>query len=83
MIMDEIKKRRASSHYEEILHPNEEVAEKNDEEIDPNAPFHWPTSRFVVWFLKFDEETLRPFFIRKYSKTRLLIEDQYQELIRK
>jgi hypothetical protein len=76
MIMDELKKRRNSSVYEEMTHPNEEESEKL-EEYDPDAPFHWPQSSFVRWFLRVDEETLRPFFIRKYSKSKVLIEDQY------
>ena len=82
MVMDELKKRRNSSVYEDITHPNEEETEKL-EEFDPNAAFHWPQSSFVRWFLKFDEDSMRPFFIRKYSKSKMLIEDQYQELIKK
>lgn len=34
------------------------------------------------WFLRKDEETFRPFFIRKYSRSKVLIEDQYQELVK-
>lgn len=82
MVMDELKKRRNSSVYEEMTHPNEEETEKLDD-YDPSAPFHWPQSSFVRWFLKVDEEKLRPFFIRKYSKSKIFIEDQYQELVKK
>ena len=64
------------SEYEEIVHPNEEK-EENENVYDPNAPFHWPTSSFVRWFLKFDEEKMKPFFIRKYSKAAAMIEDEY------
>jgi len=36
----------------------------------------------VNWFLKFDEEKLRPFFIRKYNPAKAVLEDEYQELIK-
>lgn len=87
IIDGEVKKRRASSmwdHHENIVHPNEERDTKEvDEEDDPNAPFHWPKSRFVKWFTQFDEEKLKPFFIRRYDRVRAAIEDQYQELLKK
>jgi len=35
----------------------------------------------VKWFVKFDEQKLRPFFIRKYNAAKLVLEDEYQELI--
>jgi len=69
-------------HHEEIVHPNEERSGSVDEDIDPDAPFHWPSSSFVRWFLRIDESHLRPFFIRKYNKRVALLEDEYQELIK-
>lgn len=86
MIDQELTKRRASSvgavsHYEEITHPNEDRSGSVNE-YDPDAPFHWPTSSFVRWFVKYDETTLKPFFIRSYDKIQAMIEDEYQDLIK-
>lgn len=33
--------------------------------------------------MKYDEETLKPFFIRNYSRVRQLLEDEYQVLLKK
>lgn len=82
-----MSKRRASSlfndsHYEEIIHPNEEGNSSLLDPIIDGMPFHWPTSSFVRWFILFDEHKLRPFFIRKYNRTIALLEDEYQELIK-
>lgn len=44
-------------------------------------PGSWADSRFVNWFATFDEEKLRPFFIRNYNVVTALLEDEYQELI--
>jgi hypothetical protein len=78
----ELKKRRASSlfnesHYEEIEHPNEANDDSSEEEHDPNEPASWAKSRFVKWFAHYDENVLRPFFIRKYNKARIMLEDEY------
>jgi len=83
----EMGKRRASSlfnesHYSEIEHPNEQKDDSSEEEeYDPTLPASWAKSKFVRWFSRFDENTLRPFFIRKYNKARMLLEDEYQELL--
>ena len=55
------------SHYETIEHPNEITDVSTRDDQDPNEPFSWPNSSFVKWFSKYDETTLRPFFIRKYN----------------
>lgn len=83
----EITKRRVSSahnesHYEEIEHPNEVNEDSSDEEYDPNEPASWAKSRFVRWFGQFDENVLRPCFIRRYNRARAMLEDEYQELLR-
>lgn len=81
MIAQELSRYGASmvneSHYDLIQHPNEEQEPDSDEEDDPNEPASWAKSRFYRWFSLWDEHTLRPFFIRKYSKSKMLIEDQY------
>lgn len=69
-----------STHYEEIIHPNEEQ-EENEEEGESKSNVGWVNSKFVKWFLRFDEEKLRPFFIRKYNAAKAVLEDEYQELI--
>ena len=59
------------SHYEEVVHPNEE---KDLDEttrysilVGQGKAFGWVHSRFVRWFMNFDAEKLRPFFIRNYT----------------
>jgi len=81
------KRRKSSifneSHYEEIIHPNDEKEEDTEsDEEDEIAEPSWKTSRFVKWFSRYDENVLKPFFIRKYNKAVMLLEDEYQELIK-
>jgi NhaP-type Na+/H+ or K+/H+ antiporter len=84
-----LMKRRASSifnesHHEILVHPNEEKGvddSMTSAQLD-NEPASWPTSRFVRWFTLYDENVLKPFFIRKYRKEVQLLEDEYQELVR-
>jgi hypothetical protein len=53
-----LMKRRASSlfnesHYEEIVHPNEEVSldqSRRPSMLDGDGPSSWATSSFVRWF---------------------------------
>lgn len=77
-----VEKARAMSHYEEILHPNE-INEEDDSnnKSKQKSTIGWVNSKFVNWFLKFDEEKLRPFFIRKYDAAKAALEDEQQELI--
>jgi hypothetical protein len=70
-----------STHYEEIIHPNEEN-DDIEEEGDQKSNIGWVNSRFVRWFGRFDEEKLRPFFIRKYNSAKTILEDEYQELLK-
>lgn len=78
-------KERTLSHYEIIVHPNEEVDLDDsrlsilEEQSDQAAS--WAKSEFVQWFAVFDEEKLRPFFIRNYNPAKATLEEQYQELI--
>jgi len=72
---------RAVSVYEEMQHPNEEVEE--EEEVDPGLlnkdgeRIGWTNSWFYNWFSKFDEETLRPMFIRNFSPEQIILADEY------
>ena len=34
------------------------------------------------WFMIFDEEKLRPFFIKNYSKALVVLNEEYQTLIK-
>jgi len=59
--------------YEEIVHPNEEKSMISDalsrrpSYLLGAQPASWVNSAFVNWFVKFDEEKLRPFLIRNYT----------------
>ena len=64
-----------ASEYEEIKHPNEEMDAVSDTisrrpsyllGMGPQ-PSSWVNSGFVKWFVRVDEETLRPWLIRKYN----------------
>ena len=68
------------SHYEEIVHPNEEKSVISDDRsrrpsylLGTNAPSSWTNSRFVNWFVNFDENKLRPWLIRNYTLQNVLL----------
>lgn len=42
----------------------------------------WTGSAFYLWFADFDENTLRPMFIRKYCKQMVVLEDEYQKALK-
>ena len=44
-------------------------------------PKSWATSGFVNWFIRFDENKLRPFLIRNYNAGKAELEDQYHEMV--
>lgn len=77
--------RRAVSVYEEMQHPNEE---DDHDEVDPGLldkegnTVGWTSFRFYKWFGDYDERTLRPFFIRNYNPDIIVLEDEYQEVLR-
>lgn len=81
-----VKARKASSldvtHYEEIEHPNEEKSNLDETTrysilVAQGENVGWVHSKFVRWFVNFDENTLRPFFIRKYTIEKQILEDEY------
>lgn len=84
-IAEDIAKARAVSLYEEMQHPNEE---KEDDDMDPGLldkdgnKVGWTASSFYKWFANFDEKTLRPMFIRNYSPETIVLEDEYQDVLR-
>lgn len=74
------KAKRAVSVYEEFKHPNEE---EEHEDVDPGLidkdgnRVGWTGSKFYLWFSQFDENTLRPAFIRNYDRDVIILEDEY------
>lgn len=77
---------RSISVYEEITHPNEEADEENEDDgfqyDAAGNKIGWTGSWFYNWFAKFDESTLRPFFIRNYDPNIVILEDEYQEALK-
>ena len=75
------------SHYEEVVHPNEEK-DLDQTDYDPDqADEHgnmpgWPHSKFYKWFGQYDENVLRPLLIRNYNRDLVNLEDAYQDLIK-
>jgi len=75
---------RHMSHYEEIIHPN---LEKHDDEEEkprlesvltanrPPVPGSFYTSSLVKWWMRVDESHMKPFFIRNYDRLRAIVED--------
>ena len=43
----------------------------------------WVNSRFVAWFIQFDERKLRPFLIRKYNIGNIALADQLDDALQK
>ena len=73
--------------YEEIVHPNEEKSVLSDAPsrrpsyILGPQPSAWVDSTFVNWFVKFDEEFLRPKLIRNYSLANVMLKDQFDDAV--
>ena len=69
------------THYEEIVHPNEEKSVISDAPsrrpsyLLGTIPSSWTNSRFVNWFVDFDEKKLRPWLIRNYTLQNVLLQD--------
>jgi hypothetical protein len=70
------------------VHPNEEASNVDASMVSRrpsyllptgSEPIAWADSRFVKWFIDFDETVLRPFLIYKYSVDRLIQEDNLEE----
>jgi hypothetical protein len=69
-----------ASHYEEIHNPNEEKEVLDPTALassDPNAPKGFNQSPLYLWFSKYDEEVLRPYFIRKYNRYLMQAQEQF------
>ena len=43
----------------------------------------WVSSRFVAWFIHFDEHKLRPFLIRKYNIGNIVLADQLDDAMKR
>ncbi len=68
-----------------MLHPNEESTHDMVEEgmLDADGKvIGWTGSAFYLWFGRFDESHLKPFFIRNYSRDAIILEDEYQEVLK-
>lgn len=69
------------SEYEEIVHPNEEKSVISDtmsrrpSYLLGMQPVSWVNSRFVNWFIDFDEKKLRPWLIRNYTLENVMMQD--------
>lgn len=78
--------RRAVSIYEEMKHPNEE--DEHDDlhegqlDTETGERIGWTASSFYKWFSNYDEKTLRPFFIRNYDRDIIILEDEYQDVLK-
>ena len=44
-------------------------------------PGSFATSKFVKWFLVFDEQTIRPFMIRNYNIQNIVMQEAYNDMI--
>ena len=70
-----------------MQHPNEDNHDE-EEEVDPGLldengnRIGWTNSWLYNWFSAYDERVLRPMFIRNYSKEAIVLEDEYQEVLR-
>lgn len=42
----------------------------------------WTASKLYIWFGNFDETVLRPFFIRNYDPDVIVLEDEYQQVLK-
>jgi hypothetical protein len=68
-----------------MKHPNEESTHDMVEEgiLDENGEVvGWTGSAFYIWFGRIDESHLKPFFIRNYSRDAIILEDEYQEVLK-
>ena len=45
------------------------------------ARFTFAEGAFAAWFLKIDEEVLKPFLIRKYDKVVMEMQEAYNQMI--
>jgi len=45
-------------------------------------PSSWVDSAFVKWFINFDENVLRPFLIYKYSYSKVMQEDKFEDMVK-
>ena len=81
------------SHYENVIHPNEEKDERSVSDfslIRPRAGSYllgrtpvvtWANSPFVNWFVNFDEKKLRPWLIRNYSLENVEKQDNFDDAV--
>ena len=73
----EEEEQRESSHYEEVVHPNDERDVDSDSENSENAN----KRGCAFYFKKLDKEILRPLCIYKYNYEKMHRQDDYIDLI--
>ena len=80
----------SASEYEQIVHPNEEKSVLSDNVsrvsrrpsyLLGRMPNTFANSRFVNWFVNFDETKLRPFLIRNYSLQNVEMQDHFDDVV--
>ena len=73
------------SHYEEVVHPNEEKSfisnNRRPSYLLGRLPDTFANSKFVNWFVDFDETKLRPFLIRNYSLQNVEMQDHLDDVV--
>lgn len=71
--------------YHDLVHPNleKDVPIVQPEHKDPEQSKHksFAEGAFAAWFLKIDEEVLKPFLIRKYDKVVMEMQEAYNQMI--
>ena len=80
----------SASEYEQIVHPNEEKSiisdnlsamQRRPSYLLGRAPQTFANSKFVNWFVNFDETKLRPFLIRNYTLNNVEMQDHLDDVV--
>lgn len=88
-VFEVLDRMKSKSVYEEIVHPNatssfiEQPGGRKHSYLMPNEPDKGGLldTRFVKWFVNFDEHKLRPFLIRNYTVENVLLQDAFNDLM--
>ncbi len=72
------------SHHHVIVHPNEEQSPNVSivQSLLPEntkKPWTWINSKFVVWFKNYDEQILKPIFVRNYNSKKPHEDDNFKQ----
>jgi len=73
------------SEYEQIVHPNEDASMisqgRRPSYLLGRVPDTFANSKFVNWFVEFDETKIRPFLIRNYSLQNVELQDHLDDVV--